>query len=765
MTDTDGIRVRNPAPRARRSAAPAGLAQARPDPVVTVAIANYNGGRYLADAVASALGQSLANLEVIIVDDASSDDSLQLARRLAERDPRVVVEALAVNGGPAAARNRALDLARGRWLAVLDNDDQFHPRRLERLIAQAEREGADIIADDLLVFQEGRPDLIARMLAGRRAHAADWVSLADYIRETGVGHRNGNLGYLKPVFRLDRWRASGVRYDETMRIAEDSDLVMRLINAGLTLRIEPELGYFYRRHPQSISHRLGSGTLTAMVGAEARFRASLAHPPAPVRQALDASRSGLVTAVAFDQLVQALKTRNLGRALSIAVRTPSAGWMLKDPILARLERLALAGRRRGWSDPSGKIKVCFVSRQRLIGSTNGSSAYLLALAKSVRDAGMEPHLLQPAPSVLGRWLLLRHKPEMEVFASIRLRGVTRIGRWVISRDPATYLGATKAVLATGLRKLGLPAGWVGATPAPYAVAAAWTAEDQLFVARESAGIADRVIADYMFQAEAFPYVLNPSAPTAVVMHDLFHRRASDFGSQGLSDPVITVSEAEELSRLRRAQAVIAIQQAEADYVSANLPSTRVILAPMAATPVARAQPGDSDTILFVGSNTSPNVMGMEWFFEAVWPRVRAAVPSARLVVCGNVSRALPPPPEGVKLLGVVPDLAEAYRSAGVVISPLHVGSGLKIKLIEALAQGKAMVVTSVTLQGVESEVTPAVLLRDDADGFADAVISLLGDPKARESAGEAALQVVRERFSSEACFAELVGWLQEPPAP
>ena len=770
MTSTESARV-----RARRPAADAGSrtaqAVARPDPVVSVAIANFNGGAYLADAVRSALGQSLTDLEVIIVDDASTDDSLQRARQLAAEDPRIVVDALPVNGGPSAARNRALDLARGRWLAVLDSDDLMHPERLERLIARAEREGADIIADDLLVFEEGRPERTGRMLAGSRTHGPGRVSLADYIREASIVQRKGNLGYLKPVFRLDRWRACGLRYDPTMRIAEDSDLIMRLIRAGMSFMIDPELGYFYRRHPQSISHRVGSQTLSAMIQAEARFRAGLVDPSPAVLRSLGASRDGLAEAQAFNNLVLALKARRPDRALAIAMKHPLAAWGLTDPLFARLGRVTELFRpttpRAAASD---RLKVCFISRQRLIGSTNGSSAYLLALAESLRDAGMEPHLIQPSPSVLGRWPFLRHKPEMAVFASIQFRGVVRLGRWVISRDPNTWLGAAKAGLASALGKLRLPTRWVGAAPAPYAVAEPWTTEDQIFVARHAAGVSDRVVADYMFQTDAFPYVLNPAAPTAVVMHDLFHRRASAFTSQGLSDPVIMVGEAEELKRLRRADAVIAIQQEEADYVRTALPDHRVILAPMAANPLDHAQPGDSDKILFVGSNTAANVMGMDWFYRDIWPLVRRSVPSARLMVCGNVARSLPPPPEGVRHLGVVPDLAPLYRDAAVVISPLPIGSGLKIKLIEALAQGKAMVVTPVTLQGVETDVAPAVQVHEDPAAFADAVVAFLGDPRSRESAGEAALRVVRERFSKEACFAELIGWIgprhrERPPGP
>jgi len=90
---------------------------------------------------------------------------------------------------------------------------------------------------------------------------------------------------------------------------------------------------------------------------------------------------------------------------------------------------------------------------------------------------------------------------------------------------------------------------------------------------------------------------------------------------------------------------------------------------------------------------------------------------------------------------------------------LRAGSGLKIKLIEALGHGKAIVATSVTLQGVEAETSVAVAVADDPPAFAAAVLRFLSDPNLRVTYGEAALNVARGNFSSEACFSEVVGYL------
>src|SRR6185503_16310562 len=146
--------------------------------------------------------------------------------------------------------------------------------------------------------------------------------------------------------------------------------------------------------------------------------------------------------------------------------------------------------------------------------------------------------------------------------------------------------------------------------------------------------------------------------------------------------------------------------------------------------------------------------GLRWFLDAIWPAVRSSVPDAILLVAGSVCGAAKPLSDGVRLLGSVRDLAGLYRRAAVVISPLQAGSGLKIKLIEALAHGKAIVATGVTLQGVEQEVDGAVLVADDPADFAAAVIRLLSDEKLRLACASAALEVARTKFSPTACYAE-----------
>ena len=281
----------------------------------------------------------------------------------------------------------------------------------------------------------------------------------------------------------------------------------------------------------------------------------------------------------------------------------------------------------------------------------------------------------------------------------------------------------------------------------------------MHVARYARRLGDVIVADYAFLTDGIPYVLRPDATSFVVMHDLFSSRPDQFLRVGDNDGVATIELKAEMRALSQADVVIAIQPEEAAVVRSHVLGKPVLVLPIAVDPVPSPQPGTGREVLFIGSKAAPNVNGMRWFIANVWPVIFAAEPDACLLVCGGVGASLGFDHPGVEILGFADDLAPLYRRASVVISPLLVGSGLKIKLVEALGQGKAIVATSTTLQGVEEEARSAVLLADDEDAFAAAVIRLLRDEGLRMSLGIMALEAVRKRYTEAACHAPLVDFL------
>jgi succinoglycan biosynthesis protein ExoO len=240
------------------------------------------------------------------------------------------------------------------------------------------------------------------------------------------------------------------------------------------------------------------------------------------------------------------------------------------------------------------------------------------------------------------------------------------------------------------------------------------------------------------------------------MHDLISSRAASFAGLGIADGMAVLGVPQEAALLAQAGLIIAIQPEEAAAVRGLLPAgPAVITVPMAMAPAAAAQPGEGHGLLFVGSGTAPNVDAMLWFLDEIWPLIRARRADATLtlagMVCGKLGAAAHRP--GVRVLGRVADLAPLYRRADVIISPLRAGSGLKIKLIEALAHGKAVVATSRTAQGVEDLVAGTVILADTPRGFAAGVLHLLAHPRARLTRAKAGLDIARQHFAPAADLA------------
>jgi succinoglycan biosynthesis protein ExoO len=257
-----------------------------------------------------------------------------MVRELARAEPRIRIESLPRNMGPAAARNRGFAVARAPWIAVLDSDDLFAPDRLRQLIRVAERVGADIVSDNLLYFAD--LDSMSRDVHLANAKAG-WLSTSDYLRESRLFGRGQDYGYLKPLFRGEALRAVNLRYDERLRIAEDDDLIVRALIAGLRYWLEPQETYFYRKHAASTSHRLSVANARSMCVASSELIAinvGTAQLPQLKRR-----HRALERGLAFAQLVDALKEKRALDAMSIALKNPGAVPLLKLPLGAAVRRL------------------------------------------------------------------------------------------------------------------------------------------------------------------------------------------------------------------------------------------------------------------------------------------------------------------------------------------------------------------------------------------------------------------------------------------
>ena len=167
---------------------------------------------------------------------------------------------------------------------------------------------------------------------------------------------------------------------------------------------------------------------------------------------------------------------------------------------------------------------------------------------------------------------------------------------------------------------------------------------------------------------------------------------------------------------------------------------------------------DPDSIVFVGSiNYRPNTDAVLHFAEQILPRIRRLRPSATLLVVGQGApeavRRLDGPE--VRIVGAVPDVRPYVGRAAVAAVPLRMGGGTRLKVLEGLAMGKALVSTALGCEGIDVEDGRHLLIADQPEAFARAVVRLMEDAQLRRRLGAAGRELVERRYGWEAAGAEL----------
>jgi polysaccharide biosynthesis protein PslH len=212
---------------------------------------------------------------------------------------------------------------------------------------------------------------------------------------------------------------------------------------------------------------------------------------------------------------------------------------------------------------------------------------------------------------------------------------------------------------------------------------------------------------------------------------------------------------EELGTYRGADGVYLCSTTDEQRLLDQAPGLSTTVVPNAAD-VDYYQPRPTDpqpdgcTVVYFGLlSTIPNIDGVTHFVQDIWPRIAAARPDARLKIIGGR-----PPPSllalagpRVELAGFVPDLRPHLAAAAAVVVPLRLGGGTRLKIVEAMAMGKAIVSTTLGVEGIDAVPGRDILIEDQPAAFADAVLHLLAEPSLAARIGRSARQLAVERYS------------------
>ncbi len=371
--------------------------------------------------------------------------------------------------------------------------------------------------------------------------------------------------------------------------------------------------------------------------------------------------------------------------------------------------------------------------------TAGNRAYVLATARLMEAQGHTVHLAYvpregpPDPALRAHWgerlhlLPYTHPRPLGVRLRRRLGRWTRLPSWRYNLPvDAWYDPAIDSALETLVR-------------------------DQGF---------DTLVVHYVFLSRAF-LRFGPQVRKALITHDVFTDRYRRYLQEGLVPRWFSTSRRQEARALERADVVVALQDEEAAFFRQI---TRRPVLTLGHPIELRPQPWEAaipGRILMVGSRNPLNVQAARAFLKQVLPEVRKAVAQAHLAVAGTLGEALGER-EGLVCLGRLEDLAPAYAQASAVVIPVTAGTGLKIKLVEALGYGRPVVSTRHGATGVTDDTRMALLRTEGQHDMPPALIRVLRDQDCARNLAEAGLDYA-EGWNRR-CQATLRRILGPPPA-
>lgn len=217
------------------------------EPRVSVIVPVYNGERYLRPCIDSILGQTFRDMEIILVNDGSTDASAAMLAEYAAKDERIRVEEHA-NCGVGATRNKAIELARGEYIRFIDCDDTLPEDSIEVLVRRADETKSDLVIsayEELLLERAFLRDLLKK---------DETVDCNSFLKDFSRYPNSFYYGVLwNKLFRRDIIMEHGIRFDPSMTWGEDFTFVVQYLVHVQRVSYMRKPVYVYRRNPNGLT--------------------------------------------------------------------------------------------------------------------------------------------------------------------------------------------------------------------------------------------------------------------------------------------------------------------------------------------------------------------------------------------------------------------------------------------------------------------------------------------------------------------------------
>ncbi|WP_351000118.1 glycosyltransferase family 2 protein [Shewanella sp. TB7-MNA-CIBAN-0143] len=297
---------------------------------VSIVIAAWNSADFIETAIFSALNQVGVSVEVIVIDDCSTDDTISVVKNI--NDPRLRLIKNIKNTGPGGARNTGFDAARGLWIAVLDSDDDMLPDRLSTLLS-LRNDKTDIILDNFYQKLNSKSNLIPYY--SKSDLPLGEFTLQFLINTNLIFSKVKSTGYLKPVFKRSFINNKRIKYWPEVRVGEDYYFLANCLANTANAEVVPYSGYIYNIRGGSISSVLTLKHISTLIDSDAKFVNCFSFDN-DTNTAQVTRTKNLLRSYKYLEIVSLLKKRKLFKAFILAILFPSSSFLLHQPILKRL---------------------------------------------------------------------------------------------------------------------------------------------------------------------------------------------------------------------------------------------------------------------------------------------------------------------------------------------------------------------------------------------------------------------------------------------
>jgi glycosyltransferase involved in cell wall biosynthesis len=269
-----------------------------------------------------------------------------------------------------------------------------------------------------------------------------------------------------------------------------------------------------------------------------------------------------------------------------------------------------------------------------------------------------------------------------------------------------------------------------------------------------------VIAEYVFMSRVLT-VFDSNVLKIIDTHDVFSQKQDVIEEYNGYGKDIALTSDEEKQLLLRADVVLAIQDNEKVKLESLFSKGPVITVGVDLVTHDLSRGKESKVVLIVASNNYLNVTGVQDFVDYTWPLIKQVNSEVRLRIVGRITENITTYDSSIDLCGFVEDLNVEYSNAQVIVNPVRVGTGLKIKTIEALSWGKAHVAWPVAVDGIEGSENPVIVCSNVVD-MANSIAGLLESENRRAMLSQTGLKYIRSKFNKSTVYRSLASVLTDP---